>query len=132
MLLEKGADIEHVHQKIEPIREEHDYEQKTALGRAATYGHEATVRFLLEKGAVIEDSSRHLSALYDAVSGGHEAIVRLLLEKGAKIDCALGDPEKIGTILRRATDRGYKSCIKLLLDYGADTEPIQKYSALYL
>jgi ankyrin repeat protein len=45
-------------------------------------GHEAVIRLLLERGALIDVTDKHgRTPLSLAAGNGHEAIVRLLLEK---------------------------------------------------
>jgi ankyrin repeat protein len=52
---------------------------------AASNGHEAVVKLLLEKGADMErKSSNGRTPLWWAAEGGHEAVMKLLLEKGAE------------------------------------------------
>ncbi|KFY08735.1 hypothetical protein V492_05960 [Pseudogymnoascus sp. VKM F-4246] len=56
----------------------------TVLHLAASYGHEAIVQLLLEKGADVEAKDRDgQTALHLAAEGGHKVVVQLLLEKGA-------------------------------------------------
>jgi len=72
--------------------ESHARDQITSSGElpstllwAAKDGHEAVVRLLLDRGAVIEsrDTSYGQSPLSWAAEKGHEAVVRLLLDRGA-------------------------------------------------
>ncbi|KAL6814616.1 hypothetical protein V8C40DRAFT_107231 [Trichoderma camerunense] len=59
---------------------------KTALLCAASQGHEAMVRLLLENGAdVTASDNAGRTALSLAASNGHEAVVKLLLDNGADI-----------------------------------------------
>lgn len=55
-----------------------------ALIGAAENGHDATVKFLLDKSAEIPRHTSYPSAMHLAAKGGHENIFRLLLSKGAK------------------------------------------------
>ena len=89
-----------------------DGKRRTALHRAASNGHEAVVRLLLEKGANFEaKNSCEKTALHCAAMGGHEAVVRLLLEKGADIE----DKDSHGmTALEWATEMGQVAVVRLL------------------
>eukprot|EP00051_Salpingoeca_urceolata_P017333 m.235295 g.235295 ORF g.235295 m.235295 type:complete len:543 (+) comp18924_c0_seq4:122-1750(+) len=56
----------------------------TPLGRAASMGHDALVRLVLEYGVGpnLHDSNGH-TALHVAASGGRDHVIRVLVEKGA-------------------------------------------------
>lgn len=59
---------------------------RTALHCAASQGHEAIVKLLLENGAdVMVNDNAGRTALSLAAGNGHEAVVKLLLENGAGI-----------------------------------------------
>jgi ankyrin repeat protein len=54
---------------------------------AASNGHEAIARLLLDKGAEVNANYKYrMTPLLEAASNGHEAIARLLLDKGAEIN----------------------------------------------
>jgi len=92
----------------------------TPLSRAASGGHEATVRLLLEEGANIEAKDQSGgTAIFHAASRGDEAIVRILLEKGANIE-AKGLYR--GTAICISARGGHEATVQLLLDKGADIE----------
>ena len=106
MLLEHGAEIDRTANGT-----------LTALSQAATSGHEAVVRLLLEKGASVNPRFITPIPLLQAAHGGHERVVRLLLEKGAKVDAknSKGQPA-----LLLATMNGHEAVARLLLENGAD------------
>ncbi|KAG5817889.1 hypothetical protein H9Q74_002814 [Fusarium xylarioides] len=64
----------------------HNIGGQTPLSWAATNGHKAIAKVLLEKGADIETKNKDgYTPLSSAALQGHEAMARLLLEKGANI-----------------------------------------------
>ena len=92
----------------------------TALLWAASSGHEAIVRLLLENGAHMEvNSPSHETALVVAVSHSHEALVRLLLEKGANMEAKEYFKK---TVLIVAASNGHEALVRLLLEKGANIE----------
>jgi ankyrin repeat protein len=59
----------------------------TAMVWAALYGRTATIRFLLEHGANVNETNEHgTTALMEAAENGYKDLVELLLDKGADID----------------------------------------------
>jgi len=63
-----------------------DANMQTCLHHAASRGHEATVRLLLDRGAeMVATYWRKNTPLHVAAGGGREATVRLLLDRGAEI-----------------------------------------------
>ncbi|KAF5137383.1 Ankyrin repeat domain-containing protein 50 [Metarhizium anisopliae] len=117
LLAERDADID--------IR---DRDRRTPLSWAATNGHEAVVKLLLEKGANTETTESHYgqTPLLWAAKNGHKAVVKLLLEKGANtetIESYYGQ-----TPLLRAAKNGHEAVVKLLLEKGANTETIESFS----
>src|SRR5579859_6038151 len=60
---------------------------KTGLMLAAAGGHNTTVTFLLDAGAIIGEWDRGgETALTLAAANGHETVVNLLLESGVEVD----------------------------------------------
>lgn len=96
--------------------------EDTALIGAVENGHIATVRFLLDRGAMVDYKDSGLStALECAARKGNAHIVRLLLKYGANINCVnehgltaliYGVIEAIGS--------GSLEMLKLLLETGAN------------
>ena len=91
----------------------------TALLRAVTIGHEAMVRFLIERGANIEARSpNNGTPLICAAEGKHEAIVEALLKEGANANAG----DDFGwTPLHRVTVTSHgEGVAQMLLTHGAD------------
>ena len=119
-LIQHGADIE---------KEGLDYKHRgsgTALGLAARFGRETSVKLLLENGANVEGNSSfyHGPAICAAAFNGHEHVVRLLLENGANVN---GQGPDGKTSLHGAARGGHFGVIKVLLEYHADFEARNKY-----
>jgi ankyrin repeat protein len=58
----------------------------SALHYAATNGHEAIIKYLLDKGAYVDpESPNGTTALMMAARGGHISVVKLLLDRGADL-----------------------------------------------
>ncbi|CAN9384256.1 unnamed protein product [Alternaria alternata] len=102
-------------------------------------GHKEVVELLLDRGFEINTQvGRHNTGLEAACEHGHKPSVELLLDRGAKIGNALekasirGYKEIVALLLERATDlevgnaietaslNGRKEIVELLLDKGAD------------
>ena len=96
-----------------------DGQGMTALIWAASGGHEAIVRLLLENGADIEGKGRWGQAVIAAAENGHGAIVRLLWNKGTNIK-AKNRYKAIALI--DAADSGHEAVVRLLLENGVDIE----------
>ena len=119
-LIQHGADIEkegsaHKHRGT-----------GTALGLAARFGRETTVKMLLENGANVEGNSSfyHGPAICAAAYNGHEHVVRLLLENGANVN---GQGQDGKTSLHGAARGGHLGVVKVLLEHHADIEERNKY-----
>lgn len=110
LLLEKGADI---------TAEFGSYEE-TALHLAATEGHVALSRLLLENGANINAIGRNWfqkTPIAMAAQSGHIEVVRLLLEH--KADLTQGKSPLLGAIYS-IKGRSKLEIVQLLLENGAD------------
>ncbi|EXU98174.1 ankyrin repeat protein [Metarhizium robertsii] len=94
----------------------------TDLIVASYFGHNATTKLLLDKGAEVnlKDSKYDRTPLSWAAINGREAIVKLLLDKGAEVDSK--DSKYGQTPLSWAAENGYEAIIKLLLDKGAEVD----------
>lgn len=86
---------------------------RSALEIAAWYGHQDTVRFLLQdaKVAVTEADARGITALHQAAQNGHAMVIRCLLNFGANVNAI--DKTKM-TPLHRAAERGHVAAISAL------------------
>jgi ankyrin repeat protein len=101
--------------------DEHDSYGRTPLLYAVENGHEAVVKLLLERGAVLktEDSNYGRTPLSWAAENGHKAVVKLLLEKGAELETKDFSGR---TLLSWAAMRGHEAVVKLLPERGAVLE----------
>ena len=91
-----------------------------ALHLACYFGHPATARLLLERGADPAAPAPHptrVAPLASAVAGGHREVAELLLGRGAP-----ASPRQAGgfTPLHAASQRGDRELCELLLARGAD------------
>ncbi|KAJ7657033.1 ankyrin repeat-containing domain protein [Mycena rosella] len=93
------------------------------LYMCSNIGYTEGVRFLLDKGAAVDDTDNeqgYLTPLQIASGEGYKEIVCLLLEKGADVERAEGFSGK--TALQYASERGHTEIVRLLLEKGADVE----------
>jgi len=109
------------------LTESRDIEGWTPLASAAFINNEALCEFLLEKGCKLcfdteqkEQLKPKLSCrIHDAAKGGYSTTLQLLLDMGADINerhsRGLGE-----TALLEAVFHNQLSCVKILIDRGAD------------
>ncbi len=83
------------------------------LGRAAFYGHEEIVRYLIKKGANVNGRGLDTPPIFQAAEGGHTSIFRLLLENRAKVK--FKDPNTKRTLLHAAAKGGQAEVVKELI-----------------
>ncbi|MCJ1395393.1 hypothetical protein MMC18_008277 [Xylographa bjoerkii] len=90
----------------------------TCLQLAVIYGHEKTVRRLIDIGAVVDEGQA--PPLFLAVAGKQESMVKILLECGAKIGAVCDGGKRHGkSALHEAVLQGSESMISVLLSNGA-------------
>jgi hypothetical protein len=95
------------------------------LHEAASSGHEAVVRLLLENGADVKAKNINgRTALHEAAGVGHDAVVQQLLENGADVK-AKGNNG--WTALHGAAGGGHEAVVRLLLENGADVKAKNNY-----
>lgn len=88
------------------------------MNTASVYGHEAIVKFLIERGADVGVPCQHdWTPLHSASSHGHVEVVKLLLENGADATI-IGDDG--WTPLALASNKGHTCVVQLLLAKGAE------------
>ncbi|CAH3175626.1 unnamed protein product [Porites lobata] len=91
---------------------------RTALHRAAGYGHLAVVKLLLKAGAdPMKFSSVHRTPLHEACTGGHTQVVEKLLQHMTDIDIADSNGQ---TAAHLAAYHGESQCLKVLLSSGSN------------
>lgn len=98
-------------------KDEHGF---SLLSRAAAQGHTATVRYLVSKGAIIDEANNAgNTSLLLAVDGGHTDTVKALLQAGASIEHANNNGHNP---LILALIRKQKRIAGQLLESGANVE----------
>ncbi|DBA05182.1 TPA: LOW QUALITY PROTEIN: hypothetical protein N0F65_005032 [Lagenidium giganteum] len=106
-LLSFGADINSVCR-----------DKMTALCVAAREGHYDCVKLLLEHGAKVDMGNKLKKApLMLAVKNGHTRIAALLVNIGANVNAY---DTSDNTVVHYAAASGWRSCLELLADTGAD------------
>ncbi|KAJ4172892.1 hypothetical protein NW754_003097 [Fusarium falciforme] len=97
-----------------------DDDDRSSLIWAATFGHIARVKQLVESGADLEMADADgATALSVAAEKGHEDVVKLLVEEGADLE---SEDNAHNTPLALAVSEGHLSVVKLLLEEGAEVE----------
>lgn len=92
-------------------------DKTTPLHLAAKEQEEGVVRFLLEKGAKVDNvSDRYGTALIAAAEGGDVSIAKLILAKCADVNATGG---RFHTALQAAVSEGNSEMVDLLLKEGA-------------
>eukprot|EP00184_Porphyridium_aerugineum_P007032 CAMPEP_0184697718 /NCGR_PEP_ID=MMETSP0313-20130426/4591_1 /TAXON_ID=2792 /ORGANISM="Porphyridium aerugineum, Strain SAG 1380-2" /LENGTH=629 /DNA_ID=CAMNT_0027156551 /DNA_START=358 /DNA_END=2247 /DNA_ORIENTATION=+ len=96
-----------------------DYDSNTSLMRAARYGHEDIVSWLLENTNANVNSKNQYgqTALIEAACNGHGEVMQVLLDHGASINERDNDGD---AALHYAAKWGEAKAVQVLLDNGAD------------
>ncbi|XP_046357539.2 uncharacterized protein LOC124135909 isoform X2 [Haliotis rufescens] len=108
-----GMEVNHINAK-----------KDTALLWAARWGHEATVRVLLQRGAKPNlENDKGSTALYWAVRYGFTGTVKLLAEEGS---ANVNQTRKLGLVapIVLASALGHDEIVKVLLKNGADVNHV--------
>lgn len=91
---------------------------RTALHRAAGYGHLGVVKLLLQAGAdPMKLSSVHRTPLHEACTGGHSHLVRYLLQHMTDLDIADSNGQ---TAAHLAAYHGEAECLRALFSKGGN------------
>jgi hypothetical protein len=93
--------------------------REQALMHAAWQGHHDAVRWLLDRGALVNRPGLEWSALHYAVFAGHQDIVNTLIARGANIDARSTNGS---TPLMMASREGRDELAKLFVNLGANTQ----------
>jgi ankyrin repeat protein len=103
---------------IHGVDTKNDKGGKTALHRAATYGHLDVAVELIEAGADPNARDAGLrTPLHQAATYGHSRVAGLLLEQGADVDAR---DDNLETPLFEAACYGHRDVARILLEAGAD------------
>jgi len=106
LLLDRGADINAV-----------SYDYQRAITAAARIGNTEIVELLIEKGAEVKIIGWD-DPVEAAVSHGHTKTLKALLDNGANSN---GEWGAISPLML-CSSRGYKDCVELLLNSGAEKD----------
>jgi ankyrin repeat protein len=90
------------------------------------------VGLLLERGAILDVTSRDGTALSSVVNGRYNAVVKLLLEHHVNLKMKGGNSFGEGTPLLLAAAWGHISTVLQLLESGADINVKGKYRQIAL
>jgi len=122
-------------------KNQYDY---TTLQSAAGEGHAAVVKFLIDRGALLEDHSQGDKALICAASNGHFDVVKILCSEGkispnaeGKIilNAEVGDQKALYFVARlkddKAKEEKREEMAKFLLEKGADPNDFTEEGPLH-
>ena len=111
LLLEAGADVNYKSR-----------DGKTALMRAACYGHIEVVQHLINVGADVNASNNdgYTALRYSIVSPSGWKCVDMLIEAGADVN----ETRNGLTALMWAVENGYEKCAEMLIKAGADVNMV--------
>lgn len=91
----------------------------TSLTAAAIHGREATIQFLLDRGADPNTiSMQDMTPLMHASASANASVVQLLLEWG--VDLEIKDSKGVTALTHAAMRKSTEAVIQLLLEKGAD------------
>jgi ankyrin repeat protein len=116
--IEKG-DLEEVKKYVAQgadVKAHYPEYEFTPIEWSAQYGHLPIVKFLIQKGAPLEDEKATISPLTEAVESGHREVAEFLLSLGVNPD---GD-YTLDTPLHSAVENNSTEITKLLLKARAD------------
>ncbi len=94
------------------------------LGRAAFYGFEEIVRYLIEKESNVNGRGLYNPPIFEAAEGGNTSIFRLLLENRAKVK--FKDPYSKRTILHAAAMGGQAEIVKELISKKLKADAVDR------
>lgn len=111
--------VRHLIDKVDDIdaRENVAGKGHTALFNAASAGHTDVVRFLIERGAKLNEQPGEVTPLIMAAWSGHQETVVVLLQAGSNPNAK---DESGWSALTHAARKGYVDIARLLIEHGAD------------
>ncbi|GAA5830339.1 hypothetical protein JCM11251_001314 [Rhodosporidiobolus azoricus] len=98
-----------------------------ALSLACQYGHEAIARLLLERGAKVVPNPAGYWPQHLAAREGHAGVLSLLVSSLGGADIDVPDKYSQATPLCHAASEGHESCVKVLLQSGADVHALDEF-----
>ncbi|KAL5265325.1 hypothetical protein ACHWQZ_G006160 [Mnemiopsis leidyi] len=108
LLIDRGANLEAL-----------DKDGSTPLIMAAGWGQMAAVQILLEAGADVHaQDKRDKTAIFHAVEESRPKVLKLLLDRRGKENLGNEIDRFQNTPLHLASQLGYISCVKVLLEFG--------------
>ncbi|TRY66204.1 hypothetical protein DNTS_028314 [Danionella cerebrum] len=97
---------------------------ETALTAAAGRGKAEVLRFLLDRGAQVQQPNRRgACALYCAIRHGHRQLAEMLLERGADVSVC---DQRGRTLLMVAAAEGHLSTAQFLISKGSSVSAVDK------